>query len=118
MKERTFYEVAEIGGSTGGAMLLDNPFNQVEGLRWNRFKTFDRAKERIDKAIKDRKTQWFYFRDSNNKIVNKISYYERYKIAYKIYKIVEQEEVVFNCNNDDVTLKQVDSKLQEETDLW
>ena len=115
MKERTYYEAVE--GTEVGNLLLGNPNSKAEKLRWNRFKTYEDAKNAVEKAIKGRKHQYFYFRNEEGKVVDKVSYYERYPLTYKIYKIVEQEEELFSCDNSDIELKQVDDKLQEEMPL-
>lgn len=118
MKTKTFYEAVEVGGSTSGSLLIENPQAKIDGLRWNRFKTYEDAKRAVDKSIYYRKNQWFYFEDKEHNIKNKISYYERYKIEYKIYKIVEQSEVVYSFNNNDIELKENEDKdLQEFTTL-
>ena len=119
VKTKTFYEAVECGGIIENAnMLLDNPRSKEEGLRWTRFKTYEDAKRRIEKAILSRKNQWFYFEDKDHNVKNKISYYERYRITYKIYKVVEQVEKVFTCDNSDIQLKEETNKeLQEYTTL-
>lgn len=115
---KTFYEVAEVGGVLNNSLLLDNPKHKIDNLRWCRFKTYEEARKRVDKAIQDRKNQFFYFEDKQHNVKKKISYYERYKITYKIYKIVENEEIVFSCNNDDIELKENnDTSLQEFTTM-
>ncbi len=117
MKTRTYYEAVEKTSLGNASMLLDNPRSELEKVRWNRFASLESAKRRIEEVKKSRKTQYFYFRDSNGNIVDKISFYERYNIQYKIYKIVEQEEVVYETNNDEVEIRQPKEHTQEEASL-
>lgn len=117
MSSKVYFEVVEHTSLNNCNMLLDNPNSKIEKVRWNRFTSLDSAKKRIEEVKQSRKTQYFYFRDSNNNIVDKISFYERYNIKYKIYKIVEQEEIVYETNNDDVEIRQPKEHTQEETTL-
>ncbi len=118
--KKIFYEAVEKGGALGDekSMLIENPNSKEEGLRWCRFKTLKGAKRAIEKGINNRKHQYKYFRDKDGKIVDKLSYYEEYKLTYKIYKVVEEEEVVFETNNDDIQLRKINKEgLQEELPL-
>ena len=117
MKTKTYYEAVEKTSLGNASMLLDNPRSELEKVRWNRFASLESAKQRIEECKKQRKTQYFYFRDDKGNIVDKISFYERYNIQYKIYKVVEQEEVVYETNNDEVEIRQPKEHTQEETSL-
>lgn len=97
--KKTYYEVGEKVDTMEGTLLLDNPSAKNEGLRWCRFKTLADAKKRLNKAIQQRKNQYTYFRDKDNKIVNKVSYYDEHEITYKIYKYVVEEEIVYKIDN-------------------
>ena len=115
MKTNTYYEVVENTSLGKASILLSNPSNKIEKVRWNRFTTLESAKREIEKHKQARKTQYFYFRDDNGNIVDKISFYERYHVEYKIYKIVEQTEIVYETNNNEIIIKQPKEHTQEET---
>ena len=117
MKKNIYYEAVEKTSCGGVSMLLHNPLHELEKVRWSRFKTLEGAKREIEKSKEFRKRQYFYFRDSNNNLVDKISFYERYKVEYKIYKIVEEEEIVYETNNDDIEIRQPKEHAQEETPM-
>lgn len=112
---KIYYEAVEY--IDGKGILIENPNAKIEKVRWNRFTNYNDAKRRLEKAIEDRKHQYFYFRNNEGKIVDKISFYERNKLTYKVFKIVEQEEMLYETNNDDIELKVADKSLQEETPL-
>lgn len=118
MKEKVFYEAVEYA-QDGRGILIENPNSKVENLRWNRFKTFEDAKRGVERAIHFRKTQYFYFRDKQDKLIDKISYYERYSLKYEIRKIVEQEEILYTCDNSDIELREPNNnkRLEEEMPL-
>lgn len=118
MKEKIFYEAVEYL-ENGKGILIDNPNFETDKLRWNRFKTLEDAKQAIERTIQFRKKQYFYFRDKENNLIDKISYYERYPLSYEIRKVVEQEEILFQCDNSDIELREpnTNKKLQEEMPL-
>lgn len=115
MKERTYYEAVEYFHD-GRNMILSE--KNAEGKYIRRFKTLEGAKRVIEKSIESRKKQYFYWRDDENKIIDKISYYNRYPLSYKIFKIIEQEEELYYCDNSDVELREPQNNGQEETTLW
>jgi hypothetical protein len=78
------------------------------------FETIKEAKRSIEKAINGRKRQMFYYRNKNGEIVDKISYYDKYEITYKIIKVVEETEKVFECDNGKIERKEIDKELREE----
>ena len=115
MKKRTYYQAVEyvtLNGETRGLKLSKKDANKD----WiSRFKTYEEAKAIVDDAINSRKTQYFYWRDADGKIIDKISYYDRYPVSYKIFKVIEQEEELFACDNSDVELREPSGGREETT---
>lgn len=114
MKQRTYYEAVEYF-EDGRNMILSKKTSKGDWIR--RFKTLEEAKQVVEKSIESRKRQYFYWRDDEGKIIDKISFYNRYPLSYKIFKIIEQEEEMYSCDNSDVKLREPNNDGQEETTL-
>lgn len=117
MKKIVYYEAVEKAEDREGSMLIENPQFKIEKMRWSRFATLDGAKKAVARCKKTRQTQYHYFRDEDGNLKDKISYYELHRLSYKIYKIVQTEEIVYEENNNDIKLKKADNSLQEEISL-
>ena len=116
MKQETHYKAIEIvdGGEFG--MALTYPKGSKNEFS-RKFKTYEEAMQAVDEAILGRKHQYSYFRNNEGVIVEKISFAERHKLEYKIFKVVEQREELYSIDNHNLELKQPDRSLQEETPL-
>ena len=89
MKERTYYQAVEYFKDGRNMILMEK---NLKGEWTKRFKTLDQAKKVVEKSIESRKRQYFYWRDDEGKIIDKISYYNRYPLTYKIFKICQNTE--------------------------
>jgi len=114
MKERTYYKAVEYFQDGRSLKLMER---NEKGEWISRFKTLDSAKQAVAKSIEGRKRQYFYWRDKEGKIIDKISYYDRYPLTYKIFKIIEQEEEMYSCDNSDVELREPNNDGQEYVNL-
>ena len=118
MNEQRYYEVCECITDEKGkerCLLLPNPNHEKQKMRWLRFKTLEEAKGAIEKSIEGRKKQYFWFRDKDKNIVDKISFYDRYQLKYEITEIVMTEKKVYEENHIDT--RKVKEHYQEETSL-
>ena len=116
MKETIYYKAVEYF-EDGSGMKLMYPMKSEKAKYGYRFQTYNDAEEAVNKAINDRKNQYSYFRDKDGNIVDKISYYNRHKLEYKIFKIKEVSELLYSEDNSQVEIKTPDRSLQEETPL-
>ena len=116
MKETIYYKAVEYFEDGNGIVLM-YPMKSEKAKYNYRFQTYNDAEEAVRKAIEGRKNQYSYFRDKNGNLIDKISYYNRHKLEYKIFKIKESSELLYYEDNSKEEIKTANENLQEETPL-
>ena len=123
MKEEIYYRAIEYfkwnkkEKNESGSLTLTYPRgHKYEFSR--KFKTYNDAKEAINNARESRKKQYTYYRDKDGNLVDKISFYEQHEMKYKIFKIKEISEILYEEDNSQVKMKEANKDLQAEMPLW
>lgn len=115
MVEETYYKAVEYF-EDGSSIALMYPKNSDKSFS-RKFKSYNDAEKAVEDAIRSRKNQYSYFRDEKGNIVDKVSFYERNKLTYKIFKVKEVRELLYAEDNSNIELKKVDNNLSEEMPL-
>lgn len=111
--KKVFYEVCETTIDNDMSMLLDNPNHKAFNLRWYQFESEEKAIERMRYVMDERKHQYTYFTNKDDKVVDKISYYDRYQLKYVIRKVEQEITTLYNINNDDRNKREIKKHKSE-----
>lgn len=118
MKEYNYYKAIEYfkWDEHEGSIALTYPKGSKNEYS-SKFETYEDAEEAVRLAVYQRKTQYTYYRDQDGNLIKKVSYYDQHELKYKIFKVKEVRELLYEEDNKDIELIEVDKNLQAETPL-